>query len=67
LSHLPLVQSTGFGACIFFAIFCLGSLGWTYLFVPETNGKTLEQMDEVFKDRGNAGEVQKKSKYYRKL
>ncbi|KAH6721943.1 general substrate transporter [Leptodontidium sp. MPI-SDFR-AT-0119] len=56
----PLVQNTGFGAYVFFAVFCLGSFAWTYFFVPETNGKTLEQMDEVFKDRGNAEDVEKK-------
>ncbi|KAL8831032.1 MAG: hypothetical protein Q9191_001099 [Dirinaria sp. TL-2023a] len=46
----PLVQNTGFGAYTFFAVFCLLSLVWTYLFVPETCGRTLEQMDHVFKD-----------------
>jgi len=46
----PLVQNTGFGAYTFFAVFCLLSLVWTFLFVPETNGRTLEQMDHVFKD-----------------
>ncbi|PVH83784.1 general substrate transporter [Cadophora sp. DSE1049] len=60
----PLVQRTGFGAYVFFAVFCLGSFGWTYLFVPETNGKTLEQMDEVFRDRGNAEDVEKKEQIF---
>lgn len=46
----PLVQNTGFGAYTFFATFCLLSLVWTQLFVPETRGRTLEQMDHVFKD-----------------
>ncbi|KAI9876134.1 MAG: hypothetical protein M1830_007276 [Pleopsidium flavum] len=46
----PLVQNTGFGAYTFFAVFCLLSFIWTFLFVPETNGRTLEQMDHVFKD-----------------
>ncbi|MCJ1362720.1 hypothetical protein MMC16_001826 [Acarospora aff. strigata] len=46
----PLVQNTGFGAYVFFAVFCLLSLVWTFFFVPETNGRTLEQMDHVFKD-----------------
>ena len=46
----PLVQNTGFGAYTFFAVFCLLSLVWTYIFVPETCGRTLEQMDHVFKD-----------------
>ena len=46
----PLVQNTGFGAYVFFAIFCLISLIWTFYFVPETRGRTLEAMDHVFKD-----------------
>ncbi|KAI4216904.1 MAG: hypothetical protein LQ351_000853 [Letrouitia transgressa] len=46
----PLVQNTGFGAYTFFAVFCLLSFVWTYIFVPETQGRTLEQMDHVFKD-----------------
>ncbi|KAK0309222.1 hypothetical protein LTR01_004329 [Friedmanniomyces endolithicus] len=50
----PLVESTGYGAYIFFAAFCLQSLLWTWAFVPETKGRTLEQMDHVFKD-GSSG------------
>ncbi|KAI4129854.1 MAG: hypothetical protein LQ338_002037 [Usnochroma carphineum] len=46
----PLVQNTGYGAYTFFAVFCLLSLVWTFFFVPETRGRTLEQMDHVFKD-----------------
>ncbi|KAI4225070.1 MAG: hypothetical protein L6R36_004197 [Xanthoria steineri] len=46
----PLVQNTGFGAYTFFAVFCLLSFAWTFFFVPETRGRTLEQMDHVFKD-----------------
>ena len=44
------MQNTGFGAYTFFAVFCLLSLVWTFFFVPETRGRTLEQMDHVFKD-----------------
>lgn len=52
----PLVQNTGFGAYVFFAVFCLMSLIWTYFVVPETSGRTLEQMDRVFKDSSNEDE-----------
>lgn len=48
----PLIQHTGYGAYIFFAIFCAASFAWTWLFVPETKGKTLEEMDRVFGDEG---------------
>lgn len=52
----PLVQNTGFGAYTFFAVFCLLSLVWTSYFVPETRGRTLEQMDHVFKDASSEQE-----------
>ena len=35
-----MVERTGYGAYVFFAVFCLLSLVWTYFFVPETMGKT---------------------------
>jgi hypothetical protein len=52
----PLIESTGFGAYVFFAVFCLLSLFWVYFFVPETAGKTLEEMDHVFGDDSSTGE-----------
>ncbi|RGP63525.1 hypothetical protein FSPOR_8578 [Fusarium sporotrichioides] len=47
----PLVRKTGFGAYLFFAVFCLLSFIWVWFSVPETNGKSLEEMDQVFNDR----------------
>ncbi|RDW79677.1 hypothetical protein BP6252_04315 [Coleophoma cylindrospora] len=38
------------GTYIFFAAFCLLAFGFTYFFVPETRGKSLEDMDLVFGD-----------------
>jgi len=38
------------GTYIFFAVFCLLALGFTYFFIPETRGKSLEDMDEIFGD-----------------
>ncbi|KAI1102683.1 general substrate transporter [Jackrogersella minutella] len=52
----PLVQNTGFGAYVFFCVFCLLAFIWVWFVVPETNGRTLEQMDHVFQD--NTGEVE---------
>jgi hypothetical protein len=46
----PLVQNTGYGASVFFAIFYLLSFVWTWFFVPEMTGRTLEQLDHVFED-----------------
>lgn len=58
----PLVESTGYGAYVFFAVFCLLSLVWVYWFVPETAGKTLEEMDHVFKDLRAAGEEERRER-----
>ncbi|KAL1303116.1 hypothetical protein AAFC00_006551 [Neodothiora populina] len=56
----PLVQNTNYGAYIFFGVFCMLSGVWTYFGVPETNGRTLEQMDHVFKDvRGEEEELRR--------
>lgn len=46
----PMMSSIGFGTYIFFGSFCFIASGWAYFFVPETKGKTLEQMDQVFGD-----------------
>jgi hypothetical protein len=50
------VQNTGFGAYTFFAVFCLLSGVWTFFFIPETKGRTLEQMDQLFGD--NTSEIE---------
>jgi MFS family permease len=47
----PLVQNTGFGTYVFFCVFSLLALIWVWFFIPETNGRTLEQMDHVFHDQ----------------
>jgi hypothetical protein len=45
-----MLASIKWGTYIFFAAFCLLAFGFTYFFVPETRGKTLEDMDLVFGD-----------------
>ncbi|KAK3077729.1 hypothetical protein LTS18_009465 [Coniosporium uncinatum] len=49
----PMVQNTGFGA--------------TYFFVPETNGRTLEQMDHVFKDVSSEAEDERRARIERDI
>ncbi|KAM5368011.1 hypothetical protein ACJZ2D_009725 [Fusarium nematophilum] len=61
----PLVKSTGFGAYVFFAAFCLLSFAFVWFFVPETKGKTLEEMDTVFGDRSGVGDIAKKEQVLR--
>ncbi|KAF9700917.1 hypothetical protein EKO04_000455 [Ascochyta lentis] len=58
----PLVQNTGYGAYTFFAVFCLLAFIFTFFCIPETAGKSLEQMDEVFKDVNSVEEEQRKAR-----
>ena len=44
----PVLESIDYGPHIFFAVFCFLAAAFSYFFVSETTGKTLEQMDEVF-------------------
>ncbi|KAF5525678.1 Sugar transporter STL1 [Colletotrichum aenigma] len=46
----PMIESIGFGTYVFFACFCGLAAVWAFFLVPETMGKTLEQMDEAFGD-----------------
>lgn len=46
----PMIENLGFGTYIFFGSFCLIAGFWALFLVPETKGKTLEQMDDLFKD-----------------
>lgn len=61
----PLIQATGFGAYIFFAVFCALAFVWTYFFVPETNGKALEDMDKIFHDHSSNKEIAYKEEILR--
>ncbi|UPK96511.1 hypothetical protein LCI18_007446 [Fusarium solani-melongenae] len=63
----PLVQATGFGAYIFFAFFGLLSFAFVWFFVPETRGKTLEEMDAVFGDRSGGDDIAKKEHVLREV
>lgn len=58
----PLVQNTGWGAYLFFAIFCLLSGIWAFFFVRETNGRTLEEMDAVFGDTASVADEERKAR-----
>ncbi|KAF3047679.1 hypothetical protein E8E12_011341 [Didymella heteroderae] len=58
----PLVQNTGYGAYTFFAVFCLLAFVFTFFFIPETAGKSLEEMDRVFQDVDSADEEARKAR-----
>lgn len=45
-----MLETITWGTYIFFAAFCLLAMAFTYYFVPETRGKSLEDMDVIFGD-----------------
>ncbi|EPS26910.1 hypothetical protein PDE_01850 [Penicillium oxalicum 114-2] len=45
-----MLDSITWGTYIFFAAFCLLALAFTFFCIPETKGKTLEDMDLIFGD-----------------
>ncbi|MCJ1305505.1 hypothetical protein MMC08_008319 [Hypocenomyce scalaris] len=45
-----MLKTASFGTYIFFACLCFLSGVWAYFLVPETKGKTLEEMDAIFGD-----------------
>lgn len=63
----PMLQNIGYGTYIFFAVFCLLSFIWAFFCVPETNGRTLEEMDHVFKDAGSEREEARRAAIEREI
>ncbi|KNG47809.1 mfs sp sugar:h+ symporter [Stemphylium lycopersici] len=45
-----MLETIGYGTYIFFAAFALLAFAFTWFFIPETRGKSLEEMDGVFGD-----------------
>ncbi|KAF4546319.1 putative mfs monosaccharide transporter protein [Lasiodiplodia theobromae] len=45
-----MIENAGYGTYVFFAIMCILAAIWAFFLVPETKGKTLEEMDDVFGD-----------------
>lgn len=58
----PMIEGISYGTYIFFASFCLIALVWVWFFIPETNGRTLEQMDYVFKDTQSNEEKERRAR-----
>ncbi|KAI1839769.1 hypothetical protein JX266_014022 [Neoarthrinium moseri] len=61
----PMIAQIGYGTYVFFAVFCLLASFWAFFLVPETRGKTLEQMDEVFGDTSGLEEQEVMQQIYR--
>jgi hypothetical protein len=45
-----MMENIEYGTYLFFAVMCFAAGVWAYFLVPETGGKTLEELDEVFGD-----------------
>lgn len=56
ISTSPFIHTSNFGTFIFFG--CVTTIGvlYVYFFVPETKGRTLEEMDEIFGSTGIAAD-----------
>ncbi|OAA69157.1 D-xylose-proton symporter [Cordyceps fumosorosea ARSEF 2679] len=54
-----MLDSLSWGTHIFFAAFCFLAFFFTYFFVPETKGRSLEDMDAVFGDAAAHEEKQR--------
>ena len=46
-----MIESIHYGAYIFFCSFCFLAGVWAYFLVPETKGKTLEEVQGMWADR----------------
>lgn len=53
----PMLAGIGYGTYIFFAFWCFMAGVWAVFVVPETKGKTLEDMDECFGDTSGQTEA----------
>lgn len=63
-----MIQGTrAFGAYTFFAVFCFLSGVWVYFFVPETKGRSLEDMDRVFGDHAAEADVVRRREILRDM
>lgn len=45
-----MIESIGYGTYLFFAAFALIAFAFTWFIIPETKGRSLEEMDAVFGD-----------------
>jgi len=51
MSTPDFVAAAPFGAYIFLGMMCVIGAAWVFWFVPETKGRTLDELDEVFADK----------------
>jgi hypothetical protein len=54
----PMLSGIGWGTYIFFAVWSAAGGVFIWLYIPETKGKTLEEMDQVFGSHTAAEELE---------
>lgn len=54
LSTSPFIEASDFGTFIFFGAVSIVAILWVWIVLPETKGRTLEEMDELFGEAGFA-------------
>lgn len=62
-----MIKHTGYGTYVFFAVFSGLSFVWTWFFVKETKGRTLEQMDHVFGDSSAEADNRRREQVEREI
>lgn len=62
-----MLDNIKFGTYIFFAAFCLLMFLWVTFLVPETKNRTLEEMDQVFKDNAAAADAERMGRIRREI
>lgn len=55
MSTPDMISAMGYGAYILFGLLCIIGTAYVYFLVPETKDRTLEEMDELFKDETGQG------------
>jgi MFS family permease len=63
----PMIAYLRFGPYIFFAAFTVISFFWVLFFVPETKGRSLEEIDLVFGDKSALHETELMSRIYAQI
>ncbi|KAL4864789.1 hypothetical protein BDV12DRAFT_175634 [Aspergillus spectabilis] len=68
MSTSPFISTSQYGAFIFFGVITVIGVIWVYFFVPETKGRTLEEMDELFGEVGFAqDDLERKARIEREI
>ncbi|OJJ37964.1 hypothetical protein ASPWEDRAFT_153987 [Aspergillus wentii DTO 134E9] len=62
-----MIISIGWGTFLFFGLFCVAAAVFSFIFVPETSGKSLEQIADVFGDKLGDGEKELRNRVAREV